>query len=158
MKDPDAVYKTIFQNLKKIGILDVQDHARFTSHLYRDLDVKVLSHSAGVKVIVIAHNYNLKGAVMCDPEMEVRVFEESEMAEALTLKQDGTGLYLSESLVDQQEGLKLFLSVYSESGEPNLLLKGHLNSSLDGWLRNIIEQGFKPGSELQVSRNPEKSS
>ena len=156
MKDPDARYKTIFQNLKKIGILDVKEHAWFTAPFSRNLSVEVLSHSAGVKKIVLAHHYNLRGAVMCDPEMEVRVFEETEMAEALTLKQDGTGLYMSESLVSQQEGLRLFLSVYSESGEANLLIKDLINSSLDRWLQSIIEQGFKPGNELQADHNPKK--
>lgn len=156
MKDQDETYKAIFQDLKKIGILDVEGYARFTAPFCRDLDVEVLSVSGGVKVIVIGHHYNLRGAVMCDPEMEVRVFEEDGMAEALTLRQDGTGLYMSESFVDQMEGLRLFLRVYPEPGEVNLQLKQHLNSSLNEWLRNIIEHGFKPGNETQVGHNPKK--
>ena len=80
----------------------------------------------------MAHNYIQNGNVMADPDMEIKIHKDLEVAEALTYQQDSLGIY--------QE-------VYPEPGKVNTRLKEELNSFLRTWLRNLEQQGFYKGAE-----------
>lgn len=85
----------------------------------------------GAYIIAMAHNYIQNGDVMADPDMEIKIYPETKMAEALTYQQDGLGIYQK---------------VYPEPGKVYPKLKKQLNSFLNKWLSNIKMQGFTPAS------------
>lgn len=75
----------------------------------------------------ISHYYkHPSGDMIADPDVEVRIFHELEMAEALSF-QDIFG----------------FKQVYHENGYIDAEAKTMLNSFLLQWLRNLKAQGFK---------------
>lgn len=123
------VYEKIYSKLKRIGILDengVMQHAymKFTSPGLMDLNVDKLTEDT----IALAHNGIQNGDVMCDPDMEVKIYPDQKMAEALTFQNDYLGTY--------QE-------VYPEPGKYYPTLKKELNDFLDEWLSNIIEANYE---------------
>jgi hypothetical protein len=64
---------------------------------------------------------------MADPDMEIRIYPEKKMVEALTYQQDGLGI---------------FQRVYPSEGMVCPQLKVQLNRFLGQWLRNLEQQGF----------------
>jgi len=126
------VYEMIFARLQKIGILDengemTEEYKKFESFGMMDLHVDNLAENT----ISIAHNGRQNGDCMADPDMEIRIYPETNMAEALTFRNDYVG-------VNQV--------VYPEPGKFYPKLKKELNAFLNGWLKNMIEvQGFKEG-------------
>jgi len=122
------VYKSIFEKLQKIGILDGHgemrvNYMKFASPGMMDLSVDRLWNDN----IAIAHNGKQNGDVMADPDMEIKIFPVQKAAEALTFKNDYVGIY--------QE-------VYGENGECSPRLKKDLNNFLNYWLENIIDQKY----------------
>lgn len=61
---------------------------------------------------------------MADPDMEVKIYPDLKMAEALSFRNDYIGIY--------QE-------VYPEPGKYYPKLKTELNDFLNNWLKNMIE-------------------
>jgi len=86
--------------------------------------------------IALAHYYKQNGDMMADPDMEIRIFPELQMAEALTYQQDGLGLYQV---------------VYPEPGKVYPRRKRDLNQFLNQWLRNAIDQGHRFTDERVAS-------
>lgn len=79
--------------------------------------------------IALAHNGKQNGDVMADPDMEIRIYPEMKMAEALTFRNDYLGI---------------FQEVYPEPGKYYPKLKKELNTFLNDWLKNMIEiQGYQ---------------
>lgn len=127
------IYQRIFDKLEKIGVVDVKEHAVFKAAEFMDLHVDVLSEDGNIKIIAMAHNGEQNGDVMADPDMQIKIYKSTKMAEALTFQNDYAGMY--------QE-------VYSHDGKfVNLMLRKELNSFLEQWLKNIIEQGHKKSKE-----------
>jgi len=117
------IYERIFEKLKQLGILDVKQHGKRIVEGYMPLSVDQL----GTNHYAIAHNYIQNGDVMADPDMEIRVFPEQNMAEALSFQQDNLGIYRT---------------VYPNPKMVNPMAKKDLNAFLDQWLTNLINQGF----------------
>ena len=126
------IYERIYDKLEKLGILYIikngNEHIKFKSEGFMDLNIDKLSNDK----IAIAHNYIQNGDVMADPDMEIRIFPNSRIAEALTYQQDSLGI---------------FTVVYPEPDKVNLKAKKELNDFLNIWLGNIIKQGFKQVEE-----------
>ena len=77
--------------------------------------------------IALAHNGLQNGDVMADPDVEVRIYPDQKIAEALTFQNDYLGIY--------QE-------VY-DGEKCNNKLKRELNIFLDDWLANILDSGYE---------------
>ena len=137
------IYETIYKKLDRLiplGVKELQEGEGFIklkSEGYMNLNVDSLrgkEHPNGdlaltlhCFIIAMAHNYTQNGDVMADPDMEIAIYPEMKMAEALTYQQDGLGIYQM---------------VYPEPGFINPKLKKQLNSFLNQWLDNLKQQGF----------------
>lgn len=129
------VYEMIFARLQEMEILDenghmTEEYKKFESSGMMDLHVDRLTSDT----IAIAHNGKQNGDVMADPDMEIRIYPETKMAEALTFRNDYIG-------INQV--------VYPEPGKFYPKLKKELNSFLNKWLKNMIEvQGYKEAGAI----------
>lgn len=120
-----TIYEMIFARLQQMGIIDESgemqsDYMKFVSSGLMPLNVDKLASNT----IALAHNGKQNGDVMADPDMEVRIYPELKMAEALTFRNDYMGIY--------QE-------VYPEPGKYYPKLKKELNDFLNNWLKTMIE-------------------
>lgn len=128
------VYRRNFNRLVKIGIIDEKGVIQFTEALklkrsgFMDLNFDYLEKDNQGQIIAMAHNYIQNGDVMADPDMQIRIIPEMQSIEALTFQTDNPPIY--------QE-------VYPEKNTVNTRLKKELNTFLETWLKNIIDQGFK---------------
>lgn len=118
------VYETIYDKLEKLGILKIKvgEYVHLKSSGYMDL---VVEHQSD-NVFTLTHYFEQAGDLCPDPDMEVRVFPEQRMAEALTY-QDPFG----------------YRCVYPEPDKVDIKAKKDLNQFLNKWLTNLINQGFK---------------
>ena len=120
-----TVYEMIFARLQQMRIIDESgkmqaDYMKFVSSGLMPLNVDKLTSDT----IALAHNGKQNGDVMADPDVEVKIYPEMKMAEALTFRNDYLGIY--------QE-------VYPEPGKYYPKLKKELNAFLNDWLRNMTE-------------------
>ena len=128
------VYDRIHAKLLKLcpDLLELKpgDYRKSSSGGFMDLHLDVLEKTEHEMRISLAHNYQQNGDTMADSDMEIKVylFSEWPKAEALTYQQDGLGIY--------QE-------VYPAPGRVYPKLKTQLNSFLDQWLTNCINQKHK---------------
>ena len=125
MKMRRTVYEMIFARLQQMGIIDESgkmqaDYMKFVSSSLMPLNVNKLTSDT----IALAHNGKQNGDVMADPDMEVRIYPDLKMAEALTFRNDYMGIY--------QE-------VYPEPEKYYPKLKKELNEFLNNWLKTMIE-------------------
>ncbi len=124
------VYEMIFARLQEMGILDEtgrmnEEYKKFESVGMMALHVDRLTSD----VISIAHNGKQNGDVMADPDMEIRIYPKTKMAEALTFRNDY---------------MRINQEVYPEPGMYYPKLKKELNAFLNNWLKNMIEvQGYQ---------------
>lgn len=117
------VHERIYQKLERLGVLKVKELARLKSSSFMDLVIERLGDSR----YSLSHYCEQNGDLVPDPDMEIRVFPDMRMAEALTY-QDGFG----------------FRRVY-EDGKIDAAAKKELNAFLERWLSNLIDQSFRAG-------------
>ena len=129
------IYERNFSRLVKLNIINEKGELQFKEAFkikrkgLMSLNLDFLrSDEKGSYVIAIAHNYEQHGDIMADPDMEIKVFPEVHMIEALTYQQDNMNIYQV---------------VYPEPGKVNPRAKKELNGFLETWLKNLIDQGFK---------------
>lgn len=106
-----------------------KDYAK--SHIgepFMDLNMDVLERQTDYIVIALSHYFKQNGDLCADPDMQIRIYPERNMAEALTFQQALPPIY--------QE-------VYPAPGKVVPELKRELNDFLDLWLRNCINQGHR---------------
>ena len=95
-----------------------------------DLNYDFLSHDKhGNPIFALSHYYKQGGDMIADPDMQIRLMPDMEMAEALTF-QDHFGF---QQVYPEKDG-KIYV---------NLKLKKSLNQFLNQWLTNIIHQGHR---------------
>jgi len=131
-----TVYETMFSKMQQIGIIDaagtpatIDGYLKLENDPYMPLSVDWLpSEKEGTHRISMAHNHILNGDVMADPDMEIRIYPDLRAAEALSYQQDGLGIYQV---------------VFPEPGQVYPKVKKELNTFLNRWLSNLIDQGFK---------------
>lgn len=131
------VYEMIFARLQQIGILDENgemqaSYMKFTSQGLMDLNVDRLWGD----YISIAHNGIQNGDLMADPDMEIRIYPQQKMAEALTYQNDYLGRYVK---------------IYPEPGMYIPQLKKSLNKFLNEWLKRMIEDQKYTLAETEVA-------
>lgn len=122
-REEHVVPERIYQKLESLGVLKVKEHARLKSSGFMDLVIERLGDSR----YSLSHYYEQNGDLVPDPDMEIRVFPDMRMAEALTY-QDSFG----------------FRCVHDD-GKIDAAAKKELNAFLEQWLTNLIEQGFRAG-------------
>ena len=99
-------------------------YMKFTCEGMMDLNVDNLLNNR----IALAHNGLQNGDVMADPDVEVQIYPDKKMAEALTFQNDYLGIYQV---------------VYPEPNKFYPKLKKELNIFLDDWLCNMIEAKYQ---------------
>lgn len=125
------IYERIYQKLERLGIIALiesgSEAAKSAAPGFMELCFDRLYDEDGAVVIALAHYFKQNGDLCADPDMEIRVFPEQRMAEALTFQQAIPPVY-------QQ--------VYPSPGEVIPALKTSLNSFLLTWLDNATRQGY----------------
>ena len=126
-----TIYERIYKKLDTLGVINVlesgRDSGKSNSSGYMDLSLDVLhEEESGVVRIALAHYFEQNGDLCADPDMEIRVYKDRGMAEALTFQMAMPPVY--------QE-------VYPEPGKVAPRLKKELNSFLNTWLKNCLNQG-----------------
>lgn len=131
------VYAENFDRMVKLGIIDSNGNLLFDywmkieSPPYMKLSIDTISVGKDEIIIAMAHNFVQNGDVMADPDMEVRIIPGTKMIEAMTYRLDSLG-------TNQR--------VYPEPGRYDPILKKELNSFLNQWLKNLLDQGFATGN------------
>ena len=122
------IYERIFRKLEKIlgNLTEIPEYQKLKASGFMDLGVDRLYADEESVTIALSHYFKQNGDMVPDPDMEVRIFPEMKMAEALTY-QDSFG----------------YQQVYPTPTQVNLKAKKDLNVFLNQWLSNIIEQGFE---------------
>ena len=102
---------------------------------YMDLNVDILERTNECVLIALSHYYKHdSGDMIADPDMEVKLYPSRGMAEAMTY-QDGFGYRQVYHDPDLDTGK--FRKV-----DPRA--KKELNSFLNQWISNLLQQGHKP--------------
>ncbi len=115
------IHEKIYQKLDRIGVMKVKEPTHLKSSGFMDLVIERL----GTNHYSLTHYYELNGDLVPDPDMEVRVMPEQKIAEALSY-QDSFG----------------YRRVY-DGDKIDAKAKKDLNTFLNQWLTNLIDQGFK---------------
>ena len=123
-----TIYERIFRNLEKIlgDLNEIPEYQKFKASGFMDLNVDMLYGEEESITIALSHYFRQNGDMIPDPDMEVRIYPEMKMAEALSY-QDSFG----------------YQQVYPSPSQVNLKAKKDLNVFLNQWLSNIIDQGFE---------------
>lgn len=136
----ENIYRRNYNLLKPLlDILNANNAIKIESQPYMDLHIDNLGkkHRDGT-VIALAHYYRANGDSIPDPDMEIAVYADRGMVEALTYQD--SYLYQEVYFINPND--------HREMMYPKL--KKDLNSFLNLWLRNIQSQGFHVG-EVTVS-------
>jgi len=92
-----SIYERIYQKLSQLinfKQLKKKSYLKYESAGFMDLHIDFLRYEEKDSfIIAMAHNYRQNGDVMADPDMEIRIFPQLKMAEALTFQQDNLGIF-----------------------------------------------------------------
>lgn len=126
---PDLQRTTrLFKKLLQVApeLKQTREYAKSRVSGLMDLNLDVLERSSGYMRIALSHYYSHpSGDLIADPDMEVAVFFDRELAEALTY-QDAF----------------IYEAAYGDSDTvPDPLIHMRINEFLEYWLNNLIEQG-----------------
>lgn len=126
------IYERIYKKLDKLGVIALieanTEAAKSTASGFMDLHFDRLHAEDGAVVIALAHYYEQNGDLCSDPDMEIRVWPDRHVAEALTFQMANPSVYTV---------------VYPEPGMVNPRAKKDLNDFLNTWLRNTLAQGHR---------------
>ncbi len=128
-----TIYETIYKKLEKLLECNFRDFPdlqsrKIKSSAFMDLNIDVIYSSQNAKTyqIALSHYYEHPcGDLIPDPDMEIKIYPELHMAEALTF-----------------QDTYVYLQVYPEPDKVNVCLKKQLNKFLIHWLKNLKAQGF----------------
>ncbi len=124
------INETIYKKLQAVlGDMDkLPEYLKLKSVGFMDLNMdRLYQEEGGGLVIALSHYYkHPSGDMIADPDMEIRIYNDMKMAEALTY-QDSFG----------------YRRVYYPGGKIDTRAKLELNRFLRQWLTNLKNQGFK---------------
>ncbi|MBI1926938.1 DUF1249 domain-containing protein [Candidatus Poribacteria bacterium] len=129
------IYETILKKLYRIiphlDEIEVGNAVTLKADGFMDLHVDILNRGTYKDMactrIALSHYYrHPSGDMIPDPDMEVAIYPKLRMAEALTY-QDSVGLK----------------EVYPDEHHVRPRLKKELNSFLNQWLSNLLQQGHR---------------
>ena len=120
--------KRIFQKLLRIApnLMDIKEYAKSKSSGYMDLNCDILESGRDYRRIALSHYWeHPSGDLIPDPDMEVSMFFDWELAEATSYQDVFT-----------------YENAYPVDGEPpDLVVHNRLNEFLEQWLQNLADQG-----------------
>jgi uncharacterized protein YqiB (DUF1249 family) len=120
--------KRIFQKLLRIApnLMAIKEYAKSKSSGYMDLSCDILESGRDYRRIALSHYWeHPSGDLIPDPDMEVSVFFDWELAEATSYQDVFT-----------------YENAYPVDGEPpDLVVHNRLNEFLEQWLQNLADQG-----------------
>jgi uncharacterized protein len=121
-----SIYERIFDRLVQLGIdpHNPPEYAKSRSEGFMDLNLDFLHKATDCVEIALAHYFEMNSDPVPDPDMQIRTYPATKMAEALTY-QDQFG----------------YREVYPEPGKVNVAAKKDLNTFLAQWLKNCLDQG-----------------
>ena len=123
-----CIQERIYDALKDLlgNLRELPEYCKMKSFSFMDLNLDRLEQRNTITTIGLSHYYkHPSGDMIPDPDMEIRIFHELEMAEALSF-QDIFG----------------YKRVYHENGYIDAKAKRELNNFLLQWLKNLKAQGF----------------
>jgi len=124
---PHANFQKLLHLIPNLSTLQMEHYLRFEAgKSFMPLSVDVLYRQGNRLRIALAHNFEMNGDLVPDPDMEVLVDCEAGTVEALTFQ-------------DQ----RAYREVHPEPGVTLQHLRNDLNSFLLQWLTNIRNQGFR---------------
>lgn len=124
------IYETIYNKLYKL-VPDLDEREEGTAvHLksgaFMDLTVEILWREPGFTHLSMTHYYEQNGDLVPDPDMEIKIHHDMNMAEAMTF-----------------QDYRSYQQVYPEPGKVYPKLKRQLNAFLNQWLTNLKHQGHQ---------------
>lgn len=119
-------YDRLLRMLPQLADAKTGDHWRLKAPGLMDLVVEVIGEDEGTIRVSLAHYYEQNGDLMADPEMEVRVYRDARMVDALSFYMAAQG-YRAVS--------------YPEPGLVCPRAKQSNNAFLQTWLQNLKAQG-----------------
>jgi len=124
---PHANFQKLLHLIPNLSTLQMEHYLRFEAgKSFMPLSVDVLYRQGNHLRIALAHNFEMNGDLVPDPDMEVLVDCEAGTVEALTFQ-------------DQ----RAYREVHPEPGVTLQHLRNDLNSFLSQWLTNIRNQRFR---------------
>ena len=131
-----TIYERNFLRLERIFGCELSEikgknYLKLEAKPFMDLHIDILSRRENSFIISMAHNYEQNGDLVPDPDMEIEINLVNKTAEALTFQN---------ALISSE------VYQYNDKGEKTGVrtrLKADLNSFLELWTKNIIEQGHK---------------
>lgn len=109
----------LFEKFAKPLLTDTAYYMKYTTLGFMDLNVEVIDENR----IAIAHNFELNGDLMADPDIEFTVDKENRLLYPQTYQQDTLQRY--------------------EVVNGDAHLASDLNVFMNQWMHNIMEQGYK---------------
>lgn len=121
------IYARIYRKLIKVvpDMLTIEESGKSKVDGYMDLNLDILHKRSTRIIIALSHYYKQNGDMIPDPDMQIAVYPNLELAEALAYQDSFC-----------------YREVYSDDkGTEDIKAKNELNAFLDQWLSNLIEQG-----------------
>lgn len=106
------------------NILTFREALKLTSPGFMDLNVDLIEAGKDYLIVALSHYFLMNGDMVSDPDMQIRIFPEQRMVEALTYQ-------------DQF----VYQEVYIREGVYRAGLKLKLDQFLGFWLGNLLAQG-----------------
>lgn len=125
--DPQRTAR-LYEKLLRVApeLKKTREYAKSRVSGLMDLNLDVLEHSASYMRIALSHYWlHPSGDLIADPDMEVAVFLDDRLAEALTYQD----IFSYEVAYPDGQAL------------PDLEVHTRLNEFLEQWLNNLLEQG-----------------
>jgi hypothetical protein len=116
------IYHSMYHKLEIVGVLSVTGYDVIKNDPLLPLYIDRL----GPDRYAIAHNRDIDGIMVPDPDMEIKVDHAGKSAEPLTFQ--------------DAESRKV---VYPEPGKVNLAVKNELVAYLDRWLTRLVNDGYR---------------
>ena len=118
----------IFQKLLRVApnLMDIKEYTKSKSSGYLDLSCDILESGRDYRRIALSHYWQHPfGDLIPDPDMEVSIFFDWELAEATTYRDVFT-----------------YENAYPVDGEPpDFSVHSRINDVLEQWLQNLADQG-----------------
>lgn len=122
------IYARIYRKLQKVvpELMTIEESGKSKVDGYMDLNLDVLHKRSNRIVIALSQYYKHPcGDMIPDPDMELAVYPKLEIAEARSYQDSFS-----------------YRTIYSDDkGAEDIKAKKELNTFLDQWLSNLIEQG-----------------
>jgi len=82
------IYEIIYSKLEQVlgDLTQLPDHIKLEASGFMDLSMDVLVRESDHIRISLSHYYSQNGDLVPDPDMELRIFPDLKMAEALTFQ------------------------------------------------------------------------